>query len=171
MGPARDSRNDGAWMVRYTTAPPPSNGRLGPFDGVARQVIDLKGGRYVNELSVPPHSWLRAVLNAQWSEWDGVLLLDDKKDVGPSSSSLPADATATATDPDPNVDYAATGWKVDFDDISIFVGGVKLFSKKFSDTSRIWKTTYVDDDTRIVRAGRTGIEGDEFVFYMVRDGS
>src|SRR5210317_1119632 len=50
--PARDIRMDGAWIVMYTDAPPPSNGQLGPFKGVAKQVIDLKEGTYKNELFV-----------------------------------------------------------------------------------------------------------------------
>eukprot|EP00958_Prasinococcus_capsulatus_P010175 scaffold993_cov393-Prasinococcus_capsulatus_cf.AAC.12 len=44
---------DGAWEVRYTTAPPPSNGQLGPFGGVAVQRIDMSNTAYVNELSIP----------------------------------------------------------------------------------------------------------------------
>ena len=39
--PARSPLMGGKWIVDYTTAPPPSNGKLGPFIGVARQIIDL----------------------------------------------------------------------------------------------------------------------------------
>ena len=50
--PARDPRMEGSWVVQYTDAPPPSNGQLGIFRGVAKQVIDLKDKRYRNELYV-----------------------------------------------------------------------------------------------------------------------
>ena len=51
--PARMPEMAGKWIVDYTTAPPPSNGKLGPFEGIARQIIDLDAGTYVNYLSVP----------------------------------------------------------------------------------------------------------------------
>lgn len=74
--PARDPRMGGGWEVLYTTAPPPSNGQLGPFVGVAKQEIDLDGGGYKNILQVGENNWLTAVLDASWVEWDGTLLVD-----------------------------------------------------------------------------------------------
>ena len=60
---------DGPWIVLYTDAPPPSNGQLGPFTGVAKQVINLKRGTYTNELYVggrgvdeDEDAWLSAIL-------------------------------------------------------------------------------------------------------------
>jgi hypothetical protein len=50
--PARDPRMEGSWVVQYTDAPPPSNGQLGIFRGVAKEVINLKDKRYRNELYV-----------------------------------------------------------------------------------------------------------------------
>jgi len=63
---------DGAWEVRYTTAPPPSNGQLGPFGGVAVQRIDMSNTAYVNELSIPSPEkpWLTARLQATWDVLD-----------------------------------------------------------------------------------------------------
>jgi len=65
--PARSSLMEGKWIVDYTTAPPPSNGKLGPFVGIARQIIDLDQGTYTNYLSVPgdiEKEWLSARLEA-----------------------------------------------------------------------------------------------------------
>lgn len=36
----------GTWRVMYSTAPPPSNGRIGPFKGEAFQIVDVDTGRY-----------------------------------------------------------------------------------------------------------------------------
>lgn len=72
--PARDARMAGRWKVLYTTAPPPSNGQLGPFVGVAKQEIDLENNSYKNILEVGDNSWLSAVLQATWAEWNGELL-------------------------------------------------------------------------------------------------
>eukprot|EP00984_Skeletonema_dohrnii_P029781 scaffold20663_cov184-Skeletonema_dohrnii-CCMP3373.AAC.1 len=70
--PARNPLMEGPWIVLYTDAPPPSNGQLGPFKGVAKQVIDLQKGTYKNELYVggsgsdeDENAWLRAVLEAK----------------------------------------------------------------------------------------------------------
>jgi hypothetical protein len=63
--------------VQYTTAPPPSNGKLGPFVGVARQMIDLDKKTYTNYLSVPGDinkEWISARLEATFEEWDGEFL-------------------------------------------------------------------------------------------------
>ena len=43
---------EGAWRVRYSNAPPPSNGALGPLRGRAYQVIDADAATYSNELSL-----------------------------------------------------------------------------------------------------------------------
>ena len=80
--PARDPRMAGGWEVLYTTAPPPSNGKLGPFVGVAKQAIDLRGRGYKNILQVGSEDnvWLSAVLDASWEEWNGELL--EEKSIG-----------------------------------------------------------------------------------------
>ena len=44
----------GTWKVRFSDAPPPSNGALGPFRGRAFQVVDVDSRTYSNELSVGP---------------------------------------------------------------------------------------------------------------------
>lgn len=159
--PARDPRMDGPWVVLYTDAPPPSNGRLGFLNGIAKQVIDLEGGRYRNELYVGGDgpdgdngAWLTAVLDARWDEWDGVYLDD------------------SASSSDDGVDHGATTWKVDFESLTLSLLGNKLFEQKFkAGTSRTWKMTYLDDDTRIVRAGKTGRGEDDWIFYMRRGGT
>ena len=43
---------DGAWSVRFSDAPPPSNGALGPLRGKAFQIVDSDAGTYSNELSL-----------------------------------------------------------------------------------------------------------------------
>mmetsp|Transcript_18677 Transcript_18677/g.31923 ORF Transcript_18677/g.31923 Transcript_18677/m.31923 type:complete len:200 (-) Transcript_18677:167-766(-) len=163
--PARSPLVEGRWTVLYTTSPPPSNGQLGPFRGVAQQEIDLTDGRYCNILRVPPTDWLVATLDATWEEWDGVFLQDDKDSTKESEVSLAAAVAEKATPPG---DYGSTCWVVKFEQLSIALFGFTLFSQKFENTKRVWRTTYVDEDTRIVRAGRTGRRDDEMVFYMKR---
>ncbi len=154
--PANSPLVDGSWIVDYTTAPPPSNGQLGPLVGTAKQVVSLQDGTYRNLLSVPPHDWLTASLDATWQEWDGVYL-DNNKD------SLKQNTCTT-----PNI--GGSCWKVTFQRLTIrLFGRIPLVSQKFQNTERIWRTTYCDDDTRIVRAGRTGRQDDEMLFYMTRE--
>ena len=152
--PAKSPLVEGSWIVDYTTAPPPSNGQLGPFRGTARQVVNLESGTYQNLLSVPPNDWLTASLDATWTEWDGVYL-DDIDDANEESASLD--------------NVGGSCWKVTFESLTIRLFGVPFFTKKFDGVERVWRTTYVDDETRIVRAGRTGRETDEMLFYMTRD--
>lgn len=162
--PARDIRMNGPWIVMYTDAPPPSNGQLGPFKGVAKQVIDLKEGTYTNELYVggkgkdeDENAWLSAVLMATWKEWDGVYLDHDSSE------------TSAIGDDDKSVDYGATTWRVDFITLTLSLFQIPLFTQKFkAGTARTWKMTYLDDDTRIVRAGKTGRDDDDWIFYMRR---
>lgn len=155
--PARDARMEGPWIVLYTDAPPPSNGQLGFLKGVAKQVIDLTGRRYRNELYVggggadgDEGAWLTAVLDAKWEEWDGAYLDD-------------SDGVAAAVDP------GATTWKVDFESLTLSLFQVSIFTQQFkAGTSRTWRMSYLDDDTRIVRAGKTGRGEDDWIFYMRR---
>lgn len=121
-----EANANGTWRVLYTNAPPPSDGTLGPLRGESFQVVDASERRYENVLSVPPESWLRVVLRARYEPMDEVV--------------------------DPRT------WKVRFEDVT-----VRLFDrfdavKKTFDpnaTTRIWQTTYLDENCRIVRAGRT----------------
>ena len=64
--PAASALQAGSWEVMYSTAPPPSNGALGPFPGVAYQDIDLESGTYVNRLVLERPDWLGASLSARW---------------------------------------------------------------------------------------------------------
>jgi len=41
---------DGRWRVRYSNAPPPSNGALGPLIGEAYQIVDVATATYSNQL-------------------------------------------------------------------------------------------------------------------------
>ncbi len=174
--PARDIRMDGAWEVLYTDAPPPSNGQLGLFKGVAMQVIDLQNKRYRNELYIGGSTktsgdindgekvavnvddvWLTAVLDAEWTEWDGVYLDSPSLQQRPEMQYLD------------NIDHGATTWKVTFASISFTLFKIPIFTKTFDkNTTRTWKMTYLDDETRIVRAGKTGRGDDDYVFYMRR---
>ena len=145
---------EGSWIVDYTTAPPPSNGQLGPFKGIARQVVSLQDGTYRNLLSFPPNDWLTASLDATYTEWDGVYLDED-----------PSQETGVVS----GDDVGGSCWKVTFQNLTIRLFGIPLVSKDFDNVKRVWRTTYVDDTTRLVRAGRTGRQDDEMMFYMTRD--
>jgi hypothetical protein len=155
--PARDERMNGPWVVLYTDAPPPSNGQLLIWKGIAKQVIDLQCGRYTNELYVggkgpdeDQDAWLKAVLDARWEEWDGIYM-DNSGDTAPGG------------------DYGASTWKVTFETLKISLFNIPMFTQQFKEgTARTWKMTYLDDNTRIVRAGKTGREDDDLLFYMRR---
>lgn len=169
--PARSDLMGGNWIVEYTDAPPPSNGRLfGPLQGRARQIINLEEKTYVNYLSIPgddlDKEWLSATLAATFEEWNGEFLKDDRM----SASSEEAEAEDSASyQSDSNEDYGANSWKVDFKTLTLKLFGQTLIKKEFDGTSRIWKMTYLDEETRIVRAGRTGKDEDNMVFYMSRE--
>ena len=191
--PARSPFMEGKWLVEYSTAPPPSNGKLGPFEGNAKQIINLEDKTYVNLLTVDPDAWLSAELKAKWEEWDGVIIGEDEEDSNQSAYDDPLEQDLSEDQENPtNIfeslsrifsqnksvfddtsksakDYGASSWKVTFDSLQIKVFGVPLVRKEFENTSRVWKMTYVDDETRIVRAGRTGRSEDDVVFYMSRD--
>jgi hypothetical protein len=149
----------GTWHVHWTDCPPPSNGQLGPFRGTSGQVIDAQG-QYQNILQVPPNNWLSATLDGVWEDWDGTL--------------LPMNSTASdSTTPITSRDWGADHWKVTFVKLRIafWDGKFTLLNQVFPpNTSRVWRTTYLDDATgiRIVRAGRTGKVEDEYVFYTKR---
>ncbi len=174
--PARSPLMGGKWIVDYTTAPPPSNGKLGPFVGIARQVIDLDAGTYSNYLSVPgdiEKEWLSATLVATFEEWDGVLLEDDSKGNDESveetsEENIEEDASDSSTEEsswldaitsmfkggengskseiNSKPDYGKQCWKVDFETLTIKAFGFPLLNKKFEGTSRVWKTSYLDQD-------------------------
>jgi len=147
--PAQSESVEGTWRVRYSTAPPPSNGQLGPLRGSAIQSLDLTSGIYANELLVgsdEANPWLSAVLLADW---------EDRGD--------------------------GLNWKVNFRTITLTLfGRFDLLKMDFGDgTSRIWTTSFIDKDMRIVRAGRTKSEAkkkgtsadpkDYFLFVMTRE--
>ena len=82
---------------------------------------------YENILAVPPESWLRVRLRARY---------DVLRDVDASGST----------------------WKVTFETVKLRAfQRFDVFEKSFPGdaTTRIWRTTYVDDSLRIVRAART----------------
>jgi len=172
--PARDARMEGPWIVLYTDAPPPSNGQLGFLKGIAKQVNELNGGPYRNELYVggdgvdeDENAWLTAILDAKWYEWDGVYLDDPAEDDGSSDSSSSGNSIAVVAEEEK--DPGATTWKVDFESITLSLFGVSIFTQQFeAGTSRTWRMSYLDDDTRIVRAGKTGRGEDDWIFYMRR---
>lgn len=196
--PARMPDMAGKWIVEYTTAPPPSNGKLGPFAGIARQIIDLDEGTYVNYLSVPgdiEKEFLSARLEATFEEWDGTILKDDRvrgskgEDMdgsGDISNAVPNETPTSSNWFQTSIstifqtsnqyarktpDYGANSWKVDFKTLTIKLFGIQLLQKSFDEgTSRVWKMSYLDKDgTRIVRAGRTGEDEDAMLFYMQKE--
>lgn len=153
--PNRSPEFLGEWNVFYTDCPPPSNGKLGPFQGTASQVIlDESTRSFKNVLRVPPNDWLTAVLDGVYEDWDGVTLDEEA-----APQSLPLS----------EADWGARHWKVTFLQLQISCLGFPLFTKEFGpNTSRVWRTTYLRDDIRIVRAGKTGRLKDEVVFYTKR---
>lgn len=149
--PNRSREFLGEWHVWYTNCPPPSNGQLGPFQGTSEQLISGSSTKsYKNLLKVPPNDWLTATLDGVWEEWDGTLLVGNKTQ-------------------QQKQDFGEDHWKVTFLKLQIAVLGHPLFIKEFpGNTSRIWRTSYMDDDIRIVHAGQTGLKEDEYVFYTKR---
>ena len=149
---------------------------------MAKQVIDLQKGTYKNELYVggsgadeDQNAWLSAVLEATWKEWDGVYLDDnddssnDEND-GEASDTSSNTNTASSTPP-AIIDHGATTWRVDFVSLTLSIFQVPIFTQTFQEgTARTWKMTYLDEDTRIVRAGKTGRGEDDWIFYMRRGG-
>ena len=123
--PANSALVDGRWEVVFSTAPPPSNGSLGPFKGTAFQEISLENGSYVNVLSIPPNDWLGARLVATFAP----VMNDSRGEL----------------------------WTVTFDAVAVtlFDGAFSPFAKTFKDTTRVWRTTFIDAETRVVRAART----------------
>ncbi|GAX13104.1 hypothetical protein FisN_17Hh033 [Fistulifera solaris] len=151
--PNRSPQHAGLWYVWYTDCPPPSNGKLGPFSGSSQQFISSEGNGYQNLLDV--NGWLTATLDGKWEEWDGRLLEES-----------PMDAESDTKE---SRDWGANHWKVTFIRLQIALFGLPIFTQTFPPkTSRIWRTTFLDDDIRIVRAGRTGRREDESVFYTKR---
>lgn len=176
--PARSPMMGGKWIVDYTTAPPPSNGKLGPFVGIARQIIDLDQKTYTNYLSVPgdiEKEWLSARLEATFVEWNGELLEDDRNlnsGVKDTNQETEVKYIEPVKEEDnwlegitsffqrkedvkggkaSTPDYGADSWKVDFKSLTIKVFGFQLIRKEFDEgTSRVWKMSYLDDSgTRI----------------------
>ena len=94
-------------------------------------MIESEGARYRNVLSVPPNSWLAVTLRARYEVLDAE---------------------------DASEDEVGRTWKVCFEDV-----GVRVFDRfepvrktfESEKTTRIWRTTYVDEDVRVVRAART----------------
>jgi hypothetical protein len=158
----------GTWHVWYTDCPPPSNGKLGPFQGTAGQAIEGSDTRaYKNLLSVPPNDWLTAVLEGVWEDWDGALL--SSSSTNDAAAQGETEATINGETLPKNSDWGANHWKVTFLNLRISIFGFPLFTKEFpASTARVWRTTYLDDDIRVVRAGKTGRVEDEVVFYTKR---
>jgi len=116
----------GTWKVRYSDAPPPSNGALGPFRGRAYQVVDVSSRTYTNELSV----------------FSGAL------DVKLSASFEPKEPPAGLS----SVALRVAFETIQFSLFGLGLPAVKFPQG----TERTWLLTYTDDDTRLVRAGVDG---------------
>lgn len=136
--PAESPLVGGDWEVVYSTAPPPSNGALGPFRGVAYQDVDLASATYANILAVGPEerrAWLGARLTATFER------ADDERGTSPGT------------------DGSGIGpgrlWIVRFERVGVELFGVELFAKTFDDVTRAWDQTFVDEEFRVVRAART----------------
>lgn len=160
--PNRASIYKETWHVWYTDCPPPSDGKLGPFQGSAEQDITPSGSNaYNNILRLPPNSgdneWLTVVLRGIWEDWDGIEL-DSSNNDDASVSTLKK-----------NEDWGSKFWKVTFLSLEFSLFGNLLKSIDFPpNTARVWRTTFLDETTKIVRASKTGRKDDESVFYMKR---
>ena len=118
-----------------------------------------------------PGSWKTPGTGMEEVEVANVSSFDSKNDNNGNENllnKLGAMFSRSITPNNVSPDYGASNWLVTFQSLSIKFLGVQLFEKKFDATQRVWRTTYVDDQTRIVRAGRTGRKEDELVFYMTR---
>jgi len=161
-----EDEDDGSSTTKPTTATTGNNSN------------NKRQKEYKNLLRVPPNDWLTATLDGVWEEWDGrTLPKDDGGDGDENNRNKNARAAVTAKkfsssendDDDDSYDWGAAHWKVTFLQLQIGLLGVPIFTKRFDKgTCRIWRTTYLDDDTRIVRAGKTGLRQDEVVFYTKR---
>ena len=115
-------------------------------------IQDASTKSYQNLLRVPPNDWLTATLEGVWEDWDGKLLVEGAEQGDQSSQ-----------------DWGKNHWKVTFLRLQIKFFDFQLLDKQFPpDTGRVWRTTYLDDNVRIVRAGKTGRIEDEVVFYTKR---
>jgi len=67
----------------------------------------------------------------------------------------------------------SNSWLVTFKDIGLYRGGgeVPVVKKDFPEgTTRVWKFGYVDEEGfRVVMAGRTGKEEDDYLFLLQKD--
>lgn len=167
--PNREANYKGTWHVWYSNAPPPSNGQLGPFQGSAEQAIAIQGDSYKNVLRLPPNSsddaWLTVVLDGIWEDWDGQEIQENGVENAAAATAAADTGSKSRNDPD----WGAKFWKVTFLRLNFILFGKQLLSKDFpAGVARVWRTTYLDDETRIVRAGRTGRVEDESIFYMKR---
>ena len=135
-----ESEAAGAWRVVYSTAPPPSNGKLGPlpFVGQAFQLINPKNKTYENVLKL---RFLQLTLKARYE-----VLWDETPENNRWTVTF---ETISAT---------------------FFERQEPSLTKEFpKNTTREWLTTFQDENFRIVRAGRTTKGINDNVFVMVRE--
>ena len=145
----------GAWRVRWSDSPPPSNGALGPIRGAALQVVDVPSRTYTNELALV----------------GGLLEVKLRASFAPKLDGDYGGATAL------RVAFESIA-------ISILGLGLPPIAFP-EGTERTWLLTYTDDDTRLVRAGvdggrstardlglldrSEGEKADSYLFVLTRD--
>ena len=102
---------------------------------------------------------MTVVLDGIWEDWDGIEIKEGEEATVESSPSTNSTGQ----------DWGAKFWKVTFLRLNFNLFGKRVLRKDFpAGVARVWRTTYLDNDTRIVRAGGTGRVDDESVFYMKR---
>lgn len=134
-GTRKEARIGGSWRISYSTAPWPSNGKLGPIECEARQVVDEVRTSYRNTM-----------------RWGALEIILDGSLNGEGSLLQP---------------FATN--------ITLRLGplSTSLDIPKQCDWS--WRTTYVDETIRVVRAtvgdhiGAPDNNDDEFLFVLTRD--
>ena len=139
--PALSEKMNGFWRMDYTDFSPPatSSGKLGPFIGEVYQ--DLYGSNQTSTAGI-----IKNILRIKFPPIIGALVAKQR---------IVADDT----------------WSIEFDRLSNKVAGlIQLPIVAFPPGSqlRLWQITYLDDDLRIMRAGRLPLRRDESFIFIFR---
>lgn len=135
LGTRKASRIDGSWRISYSTAPWPSNGKLGPVECEARHVVDEALTSYRNSLRLGA---LEVILAGSMKQEESLLLAST------TNITLRLGPLSTSFDAPKQLDWS-------------------------------WRTTYVDETIRVVRASvRDPIfardqQDNEFLYLLTRD--
>lgn len=158
--PSTSDLMNGYWRLLYTDFDPPaeSSGKLGPFVGDVFQDLNSKKLLIKNILKVGFPSIIGA-LTANLSIPNGntwyVIILLFLIDVLQQSL---------------NTRIHSIYREIEFDRVENSIFGIPLPSKVFPPKSqiRVWRITYLDQDLRIMRAGRPESKPSEYFIFILR---